>query len=139
MGFISPIKTQKKQWNFFGGLYYAGTLYTTIGYGDIAAKTTAGRVMTIFYSLLGVPLLIIALEGFGNALIFYSLLGVPLLIIALEGFGNALFRGMQYVWSKYVKFLSKSVRHASTRKISVITSKTGDQVNFGGCGYIKYV
>uniref|UniRef100_A0AC35FSZ3 Potassium channel domain-containing protein n=1 Tax=Panagrolaimus sp. PS1159 TaxID=55785 RepID=A0AC35FSZ3_9BILA len=105
MGFISPMKTQKKQWNFFGGLYYAGTLYTTIGYGDIAAKTTAGRVMTIFYSLLG----------------------VPLLIIALEGFGNALFRGMQYVWSKYVKFLSKSVRHASTRKISVITSKTGDQ------------
>uniref|UniRef100_A0A914Z8G6 Potassium channel domain-containing protein n=1 Tax=Panagrolaimus superbus TaxID=310955 RepID=A0A914Z8G6_9BILA len=105
MGFISPAKTQKKQWNFFGGLYYAGTLYTTIGYGDIYPRTITGRIMTIFYSLLG----------------------VPLLIIALEGFGNWLFRGMQYVWSQYVKLLSKSVRHASSRKISVIASKTGDQ------------
>jgi hypothetical protein len=44
------------RWNIWSGLYYAWTIYTTIGYGDIVARTFGGRVFTIIYAILGIPL-----------------------------------------------------------------------------------
>ena len=72
----------------------------------MTAKTTAGRVATIFYSLLG----------------------VPLLIIALDGFGGFLFRGMQWLWAFYLRILAKYFRKvANHRKVSGVI-KSGPQI-----------
>lgn len=60
----------------------------------MAAKTTAGRIMTIFYSMIG----------------------VPLLIIALEGFGSWLFQGMQWLWHFYLRFLAKYFQKVTSRR-----------------------
>ncbi|KAE9552924.1 hypothetical protein FO519_003866 [Halicephalobus sp. NKZ332] len=106
MEFVTSKKIGKPKWDFFGGLYYAGTLYTTIGYGDITAKTTPGKVFTIFYSLLG----------------------IPLLIIALDGFGSFLFRGMQWLWGLYLRNLAKYFRKvANHRKVSGVI-RNGNQI-----------
>ncbi|XP_061650963.1 potassium channel subfamily K member 5a isoform X1 [Phyllopteryx taeniolatus] len=43
-------------WNWPNAVIFAATVITTIGYGNIAPKTLAGRVFCIVYGLFGVPL-----------------------------------------------------------------------------------
>ncbi|XP_035261570.1 potassium channel subfamily K member 5a isoform X1 [Anguilla anguilla] len=43
-------------WNWPNAVIFAATVITTIGYGNIAPKTSNGRIFCIFYGLFGVPL-----------------------------------------------------------------------------------
>lgn len=43
-------------WNWPNAVIFAATVITTIGYGNIAPKTSAGQMFCIFYGLFGVPL-----------------------------------------------------------------------------------
>uniref|UniRef100_A0AC35U4Z1 Ion_trans_2 domain-containing protein n=1 Tax=Rhabditophanes sp. KR3021 TaxID=114890 RepID=A0AC35U4Z1_9BILA len=49
-------------------MYFAGTLFTTIGYGDIACETTWGRIITVIYAFLGIPLMLLTLSDLGKFL-----------------------------------------------------------------------
>ncbi|XP_014241371.1 potassium channel subfamily K member 18-like [Cimex lectularius] len=55
-------------WNFLGSAFFCSTVYTTIGYGHIAPITTAGRVLTIVYALIGIPLFLTLLADYGKIL-----------------------------------------------------------------------
>ncbi|KAF8385001.1 twk-42 [Pristionchus pacificus] len=60
--------SRELKWTLWGGLYYAGTIYTTIGYGDLAASTFGGKLFTVFYALIGVPMVISILNDWGTML-----------------------------------------------------------------------
>ena len=74
-----PAVNQTK-WTIWGSVYFAMTVYTTIGYGNIVPITTTGRVLTIIYALIGIPLALIALIAMGGlfariCLVVWRLLG----------------------------------------------------------------
>ncbi|KAK6174235.1 hypothetical protein SNE40_017552 [Patella caerulea] len=62
---ITTISTEHK-WNIWTALFYCGTIYTTIGYGHISPATDLGRVLTIIYAVIGIPLALIALADIGR-------------------------------------------------------------------------
>ncbi|VDM02939.1 unnamed protein product [Schistocephalus solidus] len=56
------------KWNWVNSLYFCATILTTIGYGHIAPKTQYGRMVCMFYCILGIPLMLIYLGSIGQML-----------------------------------------------------------------------
>ncbi|XP_035708942.1 potassium channel subfamily K member 9 isoform X2 [Folsomia candida] len=54
--------------NFPAALLYALTLITTIGYGSVSPKSLAGRILTVFYAAIGIPLTLCYLATVGDFL-----------------------------------------------------------------------
>ncbi|NP_001088981.1 potassium channel, two pore domain subfamily K, member 5 S homeolog [Xenopus laevis] len=58
--------TTFNNWNWPNAVIFAATVITTIGYGNIAPKTPAGRLFCIFYGLFGVPLCLTWISALGK-------------------------------------------------------------------------
>ncbi|EDS36514.1 conserved hypothetical protein [Culex quinquefasciatus] len=56
------------QWSFSGGFLYSLTVITTIGYGNIVPRTEWGKIATIFYAIIGMPLFLLYLSNIGDIL-----------------------------------------------------------------------
>ena len=51
----------KRRWTFPGSLFYSIVLISTIGYGDQTPKTQWGKLVTIVYCIIGIPLFFLCL------------------------------------------------------------------------------
>ncbi|XP_066594798.1 uncharacterized protein [Prorops nasuta] len=56
------------EWNFAKAFLYSLTVLTTIGYGSIAPRSTWGKLATMGYASLGIPLTLIYLSSAGGLL-----------------------------------------------------------------------
>ncbi|XP_031633608.1 uncharacterized protein LOC116347220 isoform X2 [Contarinia nasturtii] len=56
------------RWTFTEALLYSITLITTIGYGSLTPKTVEGKIVTMMYALIGVPLMLMCLSNLGRVL-----------------------------------------------------------------------
>uniref|UniRef100_A0A3B5LY95 Potassium channel domain-containing protein n=1 Tax=Xiphophorus couchianus TaxID=32473 RepID=A0A3B5LY95_9TELE len=55
-------------WDLSSAFFFAGTVITTIGFGNISPHTEGGRIFCIIYALLGIPLFGFLLAGVGDQL-----------------------------------------------------------------------
>lgn len=62
------ISINNTKWDIWGSVYYSLCIYTTIGYGNIFPETSTGRVVTIIYAFIGIPLALISLIALGRLL-----------------------------------------------------------------------
>ncbi|XP_069749995.1 potassium channel subfamily K member 4-like [Narcine bancroftii] len=55
-------------WDLSGAFFFAGTVITTIGFGNVAPRTDEGRLLCIVYALVGIPMFASLLMGVGDQL-----------------------------------------------------------------------
>ncbi|KAM6979884.1 potassium channel subfamily K member 2 [Aplochiton taeniatus] len=60
--------SETSHWDLSSSFFFAGTVITTIGFGNISPHTEGGRIFCIIYALLGIPLFGFLLAGVGDQL-----------------------------------------------------------------------
>lgn len=53
-------------WTFYHSFFFAFTVCSTVGYGNISPSTTLGRMIMIVYSVIGIPINGILFAGLGE-------------------------------------------------------------------------
>ncbi|VVC45412.1 Two pore domain potassium channel,Potassium channel domain,Two pore domain potassium channel, TASK [Cinara cedri] len=61
-----------QQWKFAGAFYFATTVLTTIGYGHSTPNTKSGKLFTMFYAMVGIPLGLVMFQSIGEQLNKFS-------------------------------------------------------------------
>ncbi|XP_035900448.1 potassium channel subfamily K member 18 [Anopheles stephensi] len=67
-GAHEPGHGQDNNWTFARAFLYSLTILTTIGYGSVAPRTVLGRMITLAYAVLGIPLTLVYLSSTGGML-----------------------------------------------------------------------
>lgn len=67
-GFDGQDSGAEPQWSVTGAMLYSIIVITTIGYGNIAPKTAAGRLVTMLYAIAGIPLMLLCLSNIGDVM-----------------------------------------------------------------------
>ncbi|XP_030247764.1 potassium channel subfamily K member 10b isoform X2 [Sparus aurata] len=68
---VSPLgdtANNSSYWDVGSAFFFAGTIITTIGYGNIAPSTVGGKIFCILYAIFGIPLFGFLLAGIGDQL-----------------------------------------------------------------------
>ena len=53
-------------WNYLDSTYFLVITATTIGYGDLTPQTDLGKIITIFYSFVGIAVVFYLISLIGN-------------------------------------------------------------------------
>ncbi|XP_028293680.1 potassium channel subfamily K member 10b isoform X3 [Gouania willdenowi] len=65
---IGDTSYNSSYWDLGSAFFFAGTVITTIGYGNIAPSTVGGKIFCILYAIFGIPLFGFLLAGIGDQL-----------------------------------------------------------------------
>ncbi|KAK3749464.1 hypothetical protein QZH41_013430 [Actinostola sp. cb2023] len=70
---ISPMRNATiPSWEFGSAFFFAGTVITTIGYGNIAPLSSGGKIFCIVYALFGIPMTAIMLTAIVERLLLIA-------------------------------------------------------------------
>uniref|UniRef100_A0A3Q4H081 Potassium two pore domain channel subfamily K member 16 n=1 Tax=Neolamprologus brichardi TaxID=32507 RepID=A0A3Q4H081_NEOBR len=58
--------TNPSNWDFSSSFFFASTVITTIGYGNLSPSTVSGQIFCVFFALFGIPLNIVVLNRVGK-------------------------------------------------------------------------
>nr|XP_012145453.1 PREDICTED: TWiK family of potassium channels protein 7 isoform X2 [Megachile rotundata] len=61
---LPPIVTER--WSVFQAIFFASTVVTTIGYGNVVPSTSWGRLFCILFAFVGIPLTLIVIADLGK-------------------------------------------------------------------------
>jgi len=61
-----------KPWKFAGSFYYATTVLTTIGYGHSTPKTDGGKMFTMIYAIIGIPIGLVMFNSIGERFNYFA-------------------------------------------------------------------
>ncbi|CAD7090502.1 unnamed protein product [Hermetia illucens] len=56
----------KENWSILQAVFFASTVITTIGYGNVVPVTQAGRIFCIFFAIIGIPLTLTVIADLGK-------------------------------------------------------------------------
>uniref|UniRef100_A0A3P9C3E3 Potassium channel, subfamily K, member 10a n=1 Tax=Maylandia zebra TaxID=106582 RepID=A0A3P9C3E3_9CICH len=65
---VGDTSYNSSHWDLGSAFFFAGTVITTIGYGNIAPSTEGGKIFCILYAIFGIPLFGFLLAGVGDQL-----------------------------------------------------------------------
>ncbi|CAH8438837.1 unnamed protein product [Schistosoma turkestanicum] len=57
------------KWSLWGSIYYCFTLFTTIGYGNVFPSTVTGKLITIIYGMITIPLCSLLISRISDVII----------------------------------------------------------------------
>lgn len=83
--------------DYWACVFYSGTLFTTIGYGNMACRTTYCRVATVVYSL--VRFLCVKVPES-----VCPQIGIPIMMVVLAHWGQLMFNLAQEIWFAILRF-----------------------------------
>ncbi|XP_015428470.1 PREDICTED: TWiK family of potassium channels protein 7-like [Dufourea novaeangliae] len=61
---LPPVVTER--WSVLQAVFFASTVLTTIGYGNVVPSTGWGRIFCIFFAFVGIPLTLIVIADWGK-------------------------------------------------------------------------
>ncbi|XP_011858739.1 PREDICTED: potassium channel subfamily K member 18, partial [Vollenhovia emeryi] len=61
---LPPIVTER--WSILQAVFFASTVLTTIGYGNVVPSTNWGRIFCILFAFVGIPLTLIVIADWGK-------------------------------------------------------------------------
>ncbi|VDN59794.1 unnamed protein product [Dracunculus medinensis] len=64
--FYNSKRNPPKRWTYQSSVLFAFTILTTIGYGNVVPSTREGRVFTMIYGAIGIPLFLITIADIGQ-------------------------------------------------------------------------
>ncbi|XGW26593.1 hypothetical protein V3C99_007310, partial [Haemonchus contortus] len=59
--------TDNFKWTYASAFFFSMNLYTTTGYGSIAAESILGRICVMWYSMLTIPITLVVIRDLGQA------------------------------------------------------------------------
>lgn len=67
-GYKGSLSYNATKWTYPGSILYSVTIVTTIGYGHITCETDTGKIVTIFYAIFGIPMMLLCLANIGSSM-----------------------------------------------------------------------
>lgn len=58
-----------QKWTFFGSMFFVSTLVTTLGYGNFHPRTPGGKLFTVVFGLIGIPIMGYVLSFVGGLIV----------------------------------------------------------------------
>ncbi|XP_024080681.1 TWiK family of potassium channels protein 7-like isoform X2 [Cimex lectularius] len=65
----ATFQVEEMAWNFLGSIVFSATTCLTIGYGNIRPVTSIGKMLSVVYAVIGIPLFLILMATLGKTII----------------------------------------------------------------------